>query len=138
MPQSIIFVVCLPRQKTCFVATNTCLSRQTRVCGDKSFVATKIILVAVPASDSQQQSHMIQKRCTFWWITAYMIENEPQSTKLNVMIILSKTGLFATRIRLAGTIKRYALHSYVGTIFSHEFSILQHVLCWYSKTLCSA
>ena len=89
----------------------------------------KKILVAAPASDSQQLSNMIQKRCTFWWIMAYMVENEPQSTKLNVMIILSKTGLFATGMRLAGTIKRYALHSYVGTIFSDEFSIIQHVLC---------
>ena len=87
-----------------------------------------MILVAAPASDSQQLLNLIQKRCTFWWITAYMIENEPQSTKLNVMIILSKTGIFATRIRLAGTIKSYALHSYVGTIFSYEFSIIQHVL----------
>ena len=31
----------LSRQKTCFVMTNTCLSRQTRVCHDKTFVATK-------------------------------------------------------------------------------------------------
>ena len=69
------FCLCLTRQKTCFVATNTCLSRQTRVSGDKSFVATKMILMAAPASDNQQLSNMIQKRCTFWWITAYMIEN---------------------------------------------------------------
>ena len=28
------------------------LSRQTRVCGDKTFVETKLILVAAPASDT--------------------------------------------------------------------------------------
>ena len=40
-------------QKTCFVATNMCLLRQTHVCCDKTFVATKIILVAAPASDTE-------------------------------------------------------------------------------------
>ena len=45
------------RQKFCpdkltFVATNTCLSRQ-----NTSFVATKMILVAAPASDSFTLSH---------------------------------------------------------------------------------
>ena len=32
---------CLSRLKTCFVATNTCLLRQIRLCRDKTFVATK-------------------------------------------------------------------------------------------------
>ena len=41
----------LSRQKMCFVVTNTCLSQQTCVCHDKTFVATKMILVAVPAND---------------------------------------------------------------------------------------
>ena len=50
----------LSRQKFCyyillsrqiFVVTDTCLSRQTRVCRDKTFVATKMILVAAPAND---------------------------------------------------------------------------------------
>ena len=31
-----IIYLFLSRQKTCFVATNTCLSRQTRVCRDKA------------------------------------------------------------------------------------------------------
>ena len=34
-----------------FVLTDTCLSQQTRVCRDKTFVATKIILVVAPAND---------------------------------------------------------------------------------------
>ena len=38
----------LSRQKTCFVAINRCLSRQN-VC---RVVATKMILVAAPASDN--------------------------------------------------------------------------------------
>ena len=54
----------LLQQKMCFVETNTCLSRQhfccnkrcvllrqTRVCHDNIFVATKMILVAAPAHD---------------------------------------------------------------------------------------
>ena len=41
----------LSRQKTCFVATDTCLPRETRVCRDKTFVATKMILVTAPAND---------------------------------------------------------------------------------------
>ena len=44
--------ILLSRQKRCFVVTNTCLSRQTSVCRDKTFVATKMILVAAPANDS--------------------------------------------------------------------------------------
>jgi len=53
----------LLRQKTCFVATKVCLSRQnfcrdkvmfvaTNIWRDRTFVATKIILVAVSANDS--------------------------------------------------------------------------------------
>ena len=40
-------------QKMCFDTTNMCLLQQTRVCCDKTFVATKIILVAAPASDTE-------------------------------------------------------------------------------------
>ena len=43
--------VFLSRQKTCFVATNTSLRRQTCICGDKTLIATKNILVAASASD---------------------------------------------------------------------------------------
>ena len=39
---------CLSRLKTCFVATNTCLLRQIRVCRDKTFVATKWYLWQFP------------------------------------------------------------------------------------------
>ena len=52
MYASIIFcrdkITCFKLQKTCFVATNT------RVCPDKTFVATKMILVAASASDMFQ------------------------------------------------------------------------------------
>ena len=44
--------ILLSRQKTCFVVTNTCLSLQTHVCHNKSFVTTKMILVAAPANDT--------------------------------------------------------------------------------------
>ena len=40
------------QQKVCFVMTNTCLSWQTCVCRDETFVTTKMILVAAPANDS--------------------------------------------------------------------------------------
>ena len=43
--------ILLLRQKTCFVATKLCLSRQIHVC----FIATKMILVAAPANDSIRQ-----------------------------------------------------------------------------------
>ena len=38
-------------EKTCFVARNTRLSRQTHVCRNKTFVASKMRLVAAPAND---------------------------------------------------------------------------------------
>ena len=44
--------ILLSRQKTCFVVTNAYLSRQTRVCCDKSFVVTKMRHKAAPVSDS--------------------------------------------------------------------------------------
>ena len=44
----------LSRQTTRFVATNKCLSRQIRVCRNKTFVATKMILVAAPANNKAQ------------------------------------------------------------------------------------
>ena len=38
-----------------FVRTSILLSRQTRVCRDKTFVATKMILEAAPANDISQR-----------------------------------------------------------------------------------
>ena len=58
----------LSRKKTCFinksklVATKV-LSRQNYVCRDKTFVATKIILVAAPAMDKREDGE--QGRCCF-------------------------------------------------------------------------
>ena len=50
--------LCSSRQKFCcdknMSRQKTCLSRQKRVCCYRSFVATKKILVAVPANDSQR------------------------------------------------------------------------------------
>ena len=37
----------------CFVVTNLCLSQETHVCGAKTFVATKMVLVAAPGNDSE-------------------------------------------------------------------------------------
>ena len=42
------------RDKIMFVATKLCLSRQSRVCRDKTFVATKMILMAALANDIKQ------------------------------------------------------------------------------------
>ena len=42
----------LCHDKSMFVMTNTCLSQQTRVCCNKTFVMTKMILVAAPTNDS--------------------------------------------------------------------------------------
>ena len=44
--------VCHDKQMTCCVMTNTCLSQQTCVCCNKTFVVTKMILVAAPTNDS--------------------------------------------------------------------------------------
>ena len=46
--------ILLSQRKTCFIRTNTRLSRQTCICHDKTFVSTKIILVAAPANDSKR------------------------------------------------------------------------------------
>ena len=48
--------ILLSRQRTCFVATNT--SRQTRVCRNKTFVATKMILAAAPVNDTVEDLHV--------------------------------------------------------------------------------
>ena len=52
----------LLRQKFCcdkhmFVMTNTCLLRQIHVCHDKKIVATKMIIVAVPANNRTSPPH---------------------------------------------------------------------------------
>ena len=66
-------------QQTCFVATNMCLSQQTHVCRDKTFVGAKmiqtfvgakIILVAAPAND----------RALLWW---------PRSVVLSLVLTLA-------------------------------------------------
>ena len=49
--------ILLSRQQTCFVATNTLL-RQTRVCRNKTFVATKMILAAAPVNDTAEDLHV--------------------------------------------------------------------------------
>ena len=59
--------ILLCRDKS-FVAASILLSRQTRVHGDKGFVATKMILLAAPASDSRQQtssSSKLRAGCVF-------------------------------------------------------------------------
>ena len=48
---SVVTSILLSPQKTCFVVTNTRLLRQTRICHDKTFVATKTVLVTAPAND---------------------------------------------------------------------------------------
>ena len=50
--------ILLSRQRTCFVATNTCLSQQTRVYRNNTFVATKMILTAAPVSDTVEDLHI--------------------------------------------------------------------------------
>ena len=44
----------LSRQKTYFVVKNTCLSEQTRICRDRTFVTTIMILVAPPVNETLQ------------------------------------------------------------------------------------
>ena len=44
----------LSRQKTYFVVKNTCLSEQTRICRDRTFVTTVMILVAPPVNETLQ------------------------------------------------------------------------------------
>ena len=48
---SVMISILLLREKMWFVTTNTCLLWRTRVCCDETFAATKMILVAAPASD---------------------------------------------------------------------------------------
>ena len=48
-----MFVATKVYKKTCYGETNTCLSRQTRVSRDKAIIATKMILMAAPANDSE-------------------------------------------------------------------------------------
>ena len=61
---------CLSRQQTCFVVTNTRLLRQTRVCHNKTFVASKMILAAALANDS---SHWHTDACVRLWCVCWEI-----------------------------------------------------------------
>ena len=51
--QKNMFVATKVYKKTCYGETNTYLLRQTRVSRDKAVIATKMILMAAPASDSE-------------------------------------------------------------------------------------
>ena len=93
--------VCLLRQNVCsdkhiFVATNICrdkhnfasllLSRQIRVCRDKTFVVTKIILVAAPANDFR--AHLQIRHST----SVHIKNNNSNTTYLQVNRVTSKRG----------------------------------------------
>ena len=56
-------------QKTCFVAKNTCLSRQ-------NFVATKMILVAAPANDTKHPLPSLSQG-PFWFPTTVIQVAQP-------------------------------------------------------------
>ena len=48
---SVVASILLSWQKTCFVVKNTSLTRQTYVCQDRTFIMTKLVLVAAAAND---------------------------------------------------------------------------------------
>ena len=53
---SVVTKLCLSRQTFCH-GRHTCVATEDVFCQDKAFVATKLMLVAVPASDTKQQEH---------------------------------------------------------------------------------
>ena len=80
--------------KLIFVVTNMCLSRQTPVCQDKTFVASKMILVAGPAN------------VALWWASReFLITPPPPHPPVNLRLGLGPAalwGLCCSTMALAG------------------------------------
>ena len=80
-----------------FVATDTYLSRQAYFCCDKTFVATKIILVAALAND--RNYHLVSVIYRPWYHYCF----DPSKGEDNTAALGSlKSALFAERFECCG------------------------------------